>query len=129
MPVIDLDDFDPAFCEGAKYCCFWEKGVHVHFDYYILSIQIGYGNYCANRDYNRNYDEYPSHCYDAEIAIWHHEIRNLISFEGESYDTIAGWVLGSTIVEIIPLIKGMRRKTEKKTMQEIANIISSKGRN
>lgn len=57
-----------------------------------ISIQIGSGNYCTNRDNSKHYNEEESQkrttCDNAEIAIWD---KDNVWFNFGN-DTVKGWV-------------------------------------
>jgi len=129
MPVIDLDDLDKGFFEGGT-VTFGDRGFHVHFHSYVLSVQIGYGNYCANKDYSRGYGENPSHCHNAEIAIWpiveEGKRSGMLPFSTDPeqyYNTVRGWVPGFQICRIVPLIRNMRPDNQDVTMRNIVTIL------
>ncbi len=94
------------------------KGFHLKFDNGLtISVQIGVGNYCNNKDYTKIIDfertQITVECYDAEIAIWDEE-NTWFSFDGG--DIVKGWV---TTQEIGIWIDKVRRAKNIKTIKRI----------
>jgi len=78
------------------------KGFHLNFDNgWVLSIQVGEFNYCANRDIHfedRLDSGRSASCPDAEIAVWHKEEHGMLHLGA---DTVAGWVPGNTVLKVV----------------------------
>ena len=104
------------------------KGYYLKGEEYTLSVQIGYGNYCMNEDYNRNYGEYPTHSLDAEIAIWTNEADEAAKLFGNFMpllnNTVEGWVTAEKISCIIPIIRDMRKDNAELSLKSIRVILA-----
>jgi hypothetical protein len=102
----------------AFYTC--PKGFKITFPNGItLSTQIGYGNYCENRNYNRcdftdSQKEMQSD--DCEIAIWDIE-KNWVTrevyqhlFKRELHDDVVGWVKLSEWLHLVVFLATTARE-------------------
>ena len=77
------------------------RGFHLTFDNgWTISVQIGYGNYCANRD-KGSFDTVPEPSPDAEIAVMNPkgEMVELVN------DTVQGWVSTEKVADAITLVQ------------------------
>lgn len=73
------------------------KGFHMTFENgWTVSVQFGYGNYCANRSIGRYRDEVPD-CVNAEIAAWN-ENHEWYQFES---DIVRGYVSADEVAVFI----------------------------
>jgi hypothetical protein len=76
------------------------RGFHLRFENgWLLSVQFGTGNYCANRDYSFGDGEWHEECPNAEIAAWWGE-GGMIDWE-ESGDSVLGWVPAEKVLDWI----------------------------
>lgn len=82
------------------------KGFHLKFSNGVtVSVQLGWGNYCANRDNDavRDYPTPPNECAspDAEVAIWCDEWKDWHTWGGGVGDEVTGWVPADEVGDII----------------------------
>lgn len=91
------------------------KGFQMTFDNGLtISCQMGSGNYCNNRDYNRGFRaemrQPITECNNCEVAIWDEndkwitgEIFREIEMESTE-DAVAGWVDTMTVAKLIAYV-------------------------
>lgn len=78
--------------------------MHLVFDNGItLSIQIGHGNYCSNRNLSESADSNPM-SHDAEIAIWNANDQWLKIGDN---DDVRGWVSIDAALTLATILKAL----------------------
>ena len=105
------------------------KGFHIQFENgVVVSVQFGYGNYCANRDnlkyanenrtlVNKQGERFYQDTYspNAEVAIWdsldsgYKWITKECPYISNKDDDVEGWITPDEIPEILTWAKNYRR--------------------
>ena len=91
-----------------------EKGFHARMDNgIVLSVQIGAGNYCDNRDEPFRFDREASYVLpassSAEIALWMDGDGDMLNLP--SGDTVAGYIPIGRIFAAIPALIALQDPT------------------
>jgi hypothetical protein len=91
-----------------------EKGFHVRMaNGIVLSVQIGAGNYCDNRNEPFRFERKPNYVLpaseNAEIAIWMDGEGDILDLP--SGDTVAGYVSIESIFAAIPAMAALKNPT------------------